>query len=81
MLQVNSQAESTETQMNSFTHQTLWTAAPQKATFDASQVTYSPAQVDQLASALKNVSPTMQDKLNAFRSIALSEAAAFVRVR
>jgi len=75
------QVKSTDTAMSSFTDQTLWTAAPQKAAFDASQVICSPALVDQLTSALKSVSPGMQAKLDAFRSIALSEAAAFIRVR
>lgn len=73
--------ESTDTNMIQFTRHTLWTAAPETAQFDVSEVILSAAQEDQLVAALKIASPTLQNKLDAFRSISLSEAAAFSRVR
>lgn len=78
---MNTQVKSANAKMSQFTLQTLWTATPQKAVFDASQVKFSTDQLDQLASALRNVSPKTQGKLDAFRSISFSEAAAFIRIR
>lgn len=70
-----------DTKMSQFTNQTLWTAEPKSAAFDVSAMIWGEAQLSQLATAMADASPALQVKLDAFRSISLSEAAAFSRVR
>jgi hypothetical protein len=79
---LNTQDQSTETEMNQFTKHTVWTAEPvnqQGSTVE--WVKWDATHSKEVADAIQSSSAALREKLEVFDPVAVSEAAAFSLVR